>query len=69
MMRRSLPHAVTSCARSKGWRTTIPTHLTDTQLIDELKRCARGERDATAALVAHLAEMDTRRLHLGAGFS
>lgn len=50
-------------------RTTIPTHLTDVQLIDELKRCARSERGATALLVAHLAEMDARQLHLGLGFS
>ena len=48
--------------------TRIPTHLTDSQLIDELKRCARGERDATALLIAHLAEMDARQLHLGLGF-
>ena len=47
----------------------IPTHLTDSQLIEEVKRCARGERDATALLVAHLAEMDARQLHLGLGFS
>ena len=46
----------------------IPTHLTDSQLIEEVKRCARGERVATALLVAHLAEMDARSLHLGLGF-
>jgi hypothetical protein len=50
-------------------RTRRPTHLTDSQLIDELKRCARSERGATARLVAHLAEMDARQLHLAAGFS
>jgi hypothetical protein len=50
-------------------RTRIPTHLTDPQLIDALARCARDERGATATLVAHLAETDARRLHLGAGFS
>ena len=47
----------------------IPTHLTDSQLIEELKRCAHDERDATARLVAHLAEMDARMLHRGLGFS
>src|SRR5262245_34210337 len=47
----------------------IPTHLTDPQLIEALSRCARDERGATAVLVAHLAEMDARRLHLGLGFS
>ena len=48
---------------------TIPTHLTDDQLIDALKRCARDERNATARLIAHLAEMDARQLHLSLGFS
>jgi hypothetical protein len=47
---------------------TIPTHLTDVQLEDALKRCARKERHATAALVAHLAEMDARLIHLRQGF-
>lgn len=50
-------------------RARIPTHLTDSQLVDEVKRCARCERDATAHLIAHLAEMDARQLHLGAGCS
>ena len=50
-------------------KTRIPTHLTDSQLIEEVKRHARGERGATALLVAHLAEMDARQLHLGLGFS
>lgn len=47
---------------------TIPSHLTDSQLIEALQRCARDERGATALLVAHLAEMDARQLHLGLGF-
>lgn len=50
-------------------KTARPAHLTDTQLIDALNRCAREERGATASLVAHLAEMDVRELHLGLGFS
>ena len=49
--------------------TRIPTHLTDPQLIEALKRAVRDERGATALLVAHLAEMDARTLHLGLGFS
>ena len=49
--------------------TRIPTHLSDTALIDALKRAAHDERGATALLVAHLAEMDARTLHLGLGFS
>ena len=43
--------------------------VTDDELVSEVERLARCERDATARLVAHLAELDARRLHLGAGFS
>ena len=35
----------------------------------EVKSLARSEREATADLIAHLAELDARRLYLGAGFS
>ena len=35
----------------------------------ELNRLARGEREATAALIVHLAEFDARRLFEGAGYS
>jgi len=45
----------------------IPSHLSDGALIAEVTRCARDERHATAQLVAHLAELDLRRLYLGAG--
>jgi hypothetical protein len=47
----------------------IPSHLSDGALIAEVARCARDERHATAQLVAHLAELDARRLYLGAGKS
>jgi hypothetical protein len=47
----------------------IPSHLSDGALIAEVARCARDERHATAQLVAHLAELDARRLYLGAGTS
>jgi hypothetical protein len=47
----------------------IPTHLTDSELIADLKRCARAERETTATFIARLAEMDARQLHLAAGFS
>jgi hypothetical protein len=47
----------------------IPSHLSDSALIAEVTRCARDERHATAQLVAHLAELDARRLYLGAGQS
>jgi hypothetical protein len=47
----------------------IPSHLSDGALIAEVTRCARDERHATAQLVAHLAELDARRLFLGEGHS
>ena len=43
--------------------------LTDAELIEHLKRLVAHERLATAHLVAHLAEMDARRLYLGEGSS
>ena len=43
--------------------------LSDRDLISEVKRLAQAERNATAALVASLAEMDARRLYLGEGCS
>ena len=43
--------------------------LSDRDLISEVKRLAPTERNATAALVASLAEMDARRLYLGDGCS
>jgi hypothetical protein len=42
--------------------------LSDAQLINEVSRLSRCEREATACLIAHLAEFDARRLYLGAGF-
>jgi hypothetical protein len=41
--------------------------LPDRDLLIELKRLAQGEREATAALVASLAEVDARGLHRGEG--
>jgi hypothetical protein len=49
-------------------KTTIPSHLSDEELVSAVMRFARCERDATAHLVAHLAEFDARKLYLGAGF-
>jgi hypothetical protein len=48
---------------------TFPSHLDDVELEETLGRLASGEREATAALVVHLAEFDARRLYEGAGFS
>ena len=47
----------------------IPSHLSDDDLVAAVKSLARSEREATASLIAHLAELDGRRLYLGAGFS
>jgi len=43
--------------------------LSDEALVAEVARLAKGEREATASLVAHLAELHARRLHERAGFS
>jgi hypothetical protein len=42
--------------------------LTDRQLLAEVKALVAEERDATARLIASLAELDARRLYLGEGF-
>lgn len=47
----------------------IPTHLSDQDLVSQVKSLARCEREASATLIAHLAELDARRLYLAAGFT
>ena len=47
---------------------TSLTRLSDTELVARVKSLVARERDATAHLVAHLAEMDTRDVHLREGF-
>jgi hypothetical protein len=47
----------------------IPVDLSNDQLLAELNRFASGEKQATAQLVAHLAELDARGLYAGLGFS
>src|SRR5437867_1234517 len=42
--------------------------LSDRHLLDETKRLASRERDVTAELVAHLAEIEERGLHKAQGF-
>jgi hypothetical protein len=42
--------------------------LSDGELIARVNDLAGSERDATALLVAHLAELDTRDVHLRAGY-
>ena len=51
--------------------TTLETvsHLSDSELLTEVKAAAEGERHATARLVALLAHVDARRLYLGEGCS
>lgn len=51
--------------------TTIDlfTHFSDAEIIDEVGRLARAERQATARLIAALAELDARRLYLAQGCS
>ncbi len=41
--------------------------LADHELLARVKQLAARERDATAALIAHLAELDARRLYLAEG--
>lgn len=43
------------------------THLSDQDLLTEIKRRATHERDATASLIASLMELDARRLYRGEG--
>jgi len=47
---------------------TSLTRLSDAELVARLKSLVARERDATAYLVAHLAEMDTRDVHLREGY-
>src|SRR5713226_7032283 len=48
---------------------TIPSRLSDRELEAEVARLAGCEREATASLIASLAELYGRRLHERAGFS
>ena len=50
-------------------KITHASHLGSAELTAELSRLARCEREATAALIVHLAEFDARRLFEGAGHS
>src|SRR5437870_11921485 len=45
----------------------IASRLSDDQLVTEVLRLSRSERETTASLIAHLMEFDARRLYLGAG--
>ena len=43
--------------------------LSDRELLDATARAADCERQSTAELISLLAELDTRKLYLGAGYS
>jgi hypothetical protein len=45
------------------------SRLSDAELVSRLKGLAARERDTTAQIVAHLAELDTRDVHLREGYS
>src|SRR5688500_3017898 len=49
--------------------THYPSQLSDSDLLAEVTRLATRERQATVALIAHLAELDARQLYRGAGFA
>ena len=44
------------------------THLPDLDLLSGLSRLVSSERDTTAAMLAHLAEVEARKLHVKAAF-
>jgi hypothetical protein len=46
-----------------------PKRLSNHELLARVKQLAEGERAATAALIAHLEELDERRLYLAEGCS
>ncbi len=58
--------ATTMCIAMK---ITHALHLSNSELVTEVGRLARTEREATVAFIVHLAEFDARRLYAGAGFS
>ena len=45
-----------------------PTHLTDSALLSGLRTSLARERDALADVLAHLAEVEARKLHVPAGY-
>ena len=47
----------------------FPSRLTNDELIAEMNRFARCERNDVASLIAHIAEFDERKLHLALGYS
>jgi hypothetical protein len=50
-------------------KITHASHLSNAELVATLGRLAQSEREATVALIVHLAEFDARRLYEPAGYS
>src|SRR5574341_373043 len=74
--RRNSSRAILSASKhvcyTRSMDTTMlssATDLSDTALVETVKDLAACEREATATLVAHLAELDERRLYLAEGYS
>ena len=59
------------CHLNKGMTTLLSAvcALSDAALLAQVTALAERERQATAELIASLAELDARRLYLGAGYS
>src|SRR4051812_432675 len=47
----------------------LASRLTDSELLGAVTRLAHSERQATVALIVHLAEFEARRLYAAEGFS
>ena len=47
---------------------TTPTHLTDDALVTRIAALTARSRETTAELIAHLVELERRKLHLALGF-
>jgi hypothetical protein len=48
---------------------SAPAELSNSELLARVEGLAQNEREATASLIVHLAELDVRRLYLGEGCS
>lgn len=48
---------------------SAPAELSNSELLARVEGLAQNEREATASLIVHLAELDARRLYLGEGCS
>ena len=48
---------------------SLIAQLPNNELLARVKQLAEREHEATASLIAHLAELDQRRLYLGEGYS